>query len=325
MAKRKAIRSFDLFCGGGGSSCGARLAGATTVGGVDVSPLAAMTFEMNNPGAVVYNEDCRKLDPETIRKRVGGVDLLLASPECTNHSPAKGNIPRCEQSRRTAFEVIRFAQSLAPRWIVVENVVQMENWPRFDTWLRQLQEIGYNTVVAKLNAANYGVAQTRVRLFVICDRQARPRLPVAHRRAGATARSIIQERDRDGVLWRLSPLASPGRAEATLKRARNALREIGPKCPFIMVYYGSDGAGGWQSLDRPLRTITTLDRFALVLPNGRGHLMRMLQPPELAVAMGFPRSYRWPEASRRNRIRLIGNAVCPPVMKRIVQGLLSQA
>ena len=325
MARTSEIRAFDLFCGGGGSSCGARMAGTRTVGGVDLWPLATETFRLNNPDATVYTEDSRGLDPNKVRKKIGQVDLLLASPECTNHSPAKGNLPRCERSRRTAFEVIRFARCFEPRWVVVENVIQMEGWKGFDSWLKQLQKLGYHTLVAKLTAADYGVAQTRRRLFVLCDRDSEPCLPRKRSNGDATAGRIIQECRPDGTPWPFSRLDAPGRAKATLRRAENAFREIGTKSPFIMVYYGSDGAGGWQKLNRPLRTITTLDRFALVVPNGRGHLMRMLQPPELAAAMGFPRSYRWPEASRRNKIRLIGNAVCPPVMKRIVQQLLRQA
>ena len=324
MARPRVIRAFDLFCGGGGSSCGARLAGARTVGGIDIWPLATETFRLNNPDVAVYTEDSRGLEPNEVRKKIGRVDLLLASPECTNHSPAKGNLPRCERSRRTAFEVIRFARCFEPRWIVVENVVQMESWGRFNSWVNQLHELGYYTLVAKLTATDYGVAQTRRRLFVVCDRKIEPRLPRKRPRADATAKRIIQECDPNGTTWTLSPLDAPGRAKATLRRAQNAFREVGTRCPFIMVYYGSDGAGGWQKLDRPLRTITTLDRFALVVPNGSGHLMRMLQPPELAAAMGFPKTYKWPEASRRNKIRLIGNAVCPPVMKRIVQQLLRQ-
>jgi DNA (cytosine-5)-methyltransferase 1 len=88
-----------------------------------------------------------------------------------------------------------------------------------------------------------------------------------------------------------------------------------------MVYYGSDGAGGFQTLDRPLRTVTTIDRFAYVRPNGDGHEIRMLQPLELAAAMGFPTTHLWPVSSRRDKIRLIGNAVCPPVMAAIIQHL----
>lgn len=71
--------------------------------------------------------------------------------------------------------------------------------------------------------------------------------------------------------------------EATLQRAERAIEAFGPKAEFIMVYYGSDGAGGYQSVGRPLRTITTLDRFAYVRPTDDGHEMRMLQPPELAT------------------------------------------
>jgi DNA (cytosine-5)-methyltransferase 1 len=96
---------------------------------------------------------------------------------------------------------------------------------------------------------------------------------------------------------------------------------LGDDVPFIMVYYGTDGAGGFQTINRPLRTITTLDRFAYVKPNGAGHEMRMLQPPELAAAMGFPRHHVWAESTRRERIKMIGNAVCPPVMQAVVEAL----
>jgi len=57
--------------------------------------------------------------------------------------------------------------------------------------------------------------------------------------------------------------------------------------PFLLVYYGTDGSGGWQPLDRPLRTLTTLDRFGLVTWKGDTPMLRMLQVPELQRAMGF--------------------------------------
>jgi DNA (cytosine-5)-methyltransferase 1 len=113
-----------------------------------------------------------------------------------------------------------------------------------------------------------------------------------------------------------------GLARPTWTRAHRAMRALGPDEQFLLVYYGTDGAGGWQTLDRPLRTITTLDRFALVRPNRDGHEMRMLQPPELASAMGFPADYVWPDTARRNKIKMIGNAVCPPVMQAIVSHII---
>ena len=94
--------------------------------------------------------------------------------------------------------------------------------------------------------------------------------------------------------------------------------------PFLIVYYGLDGPGGWQTLDRPLRTVTTLDRFGLVTWLGREPMLRMLQPSELAKAMGFERDFCLDHVrQRRERIKLLGNGVAPPVMEAIVRSLTS--
>jgi len=94
--------------------------------------------------------------------------------------------------------------------------------------------------------------------------------------------------------------------------------------PFLVVYYGSDGAGGWQSLDRPLRTLTTLDRFGLVTWERDTAMLRMLQVPELKRAMGFDDRFRVDNGTRRDRIRLLGNGVCPPVMEAVVRSLTQE-
>jgi DNA (cytosine-5)-methyltransferase 1 len=116
-------------------------------------------------------------------------------------------------------------------------------------------------------------------------------------------------------------LYSPKRAVATIQRAERAISSLGTKEPFLIVYYGTDGSGGWQPIDRPLRTVTTIDRFAFVKPTRTGYMMRMLQPEELRAAMGFPDTYRLEIGTRREKVKLMGNAVCPPVMKSIVRTL----
>ena len=254
---------------------------------------------------------------------LGQIDLLLASPECTHHSVAKGNRPRCEESKQLAFQVIRYAKLLEPRWIVVENVIQMRSWPSFTDWLARLHRLGYNTIHPTLDAARFSVPQTRRRLFVICDREQLPAEPRPYKRKDATVEWVIQRAKHGKWSYDFTPLDKESRAVATVERAERAIKALGPDQEFIMVYYGSDGAGGFQTVDRPLRTITTLDRFALVRPNCIGHEMRMLQPPELALAMGFPAGYKFPKsASRRECVKLMGNAVCPPVMKAIVRSLI---
>ncbi len=319
----KLIRAIDLFCGAGGSSCGAQQAGATIVGGIDAWETAIDTFKLNFPKAKTWNRRIEGLTGTAIADEVGPIDLILASPECTNHTFAKGNRrvgEQQERSRSTAFAVTRLAKSLQPRWIVVENVVSMRQWTQYEKWKKRLKRLGYHLKEAVLDSQDFGVAQSRRRLYVICDRLAEPPVPKPRTRKRRAVTDILHSEECNGFNYRMSSLFGndPRRAEDTLNRARRAIASLGSHKPFLIVYYGTDAAGGWQTLDRPLRTITTLDRFALVRPSGKGHVMRMLQPPELAEAMGFPKRYQWPDVTRRERIKLIGNAVAPAVMKEIV-------
>jgi DNA (cytosine-5)-methyltransferase 1 len=326
MATRTA-RGLDLFCGAGGSSCGARAAGISIVGAVDAWQTAIDTFKLNFPDATTWTRRLELLPPRSIIDSVGKIDILLASPECTNHTHAKGNKRvgvEQEKSRQTANQVVRFAKAIQPRWLVVENVVAMRKWVAYETWKRRLESIGYFLNEIVLDAQDFGVPQSRRRLFVVGDMAGPPSLPSPSGLAPVPVRKILHPEGCNDFSYVMSPVfrSVKKRAEDTLKRIRRAIAELGPNSPFLVVYYGSDAAGGWQRINRPLRTITTLDRFALVKPTSSGHVMRMLQPPELAAAMGFPLDYHWPDVTRRERIKLVGNAVAPPVMKAVVEALI---
>jgi DNA (cytosine-5)-methyltransferase 1 len=171
-----------------------------------------------------------------------------------------------------------------------------------------------------LDASDFGVPQKRKRLFVVCDRE-QPVAPIKRpRRKMRVARDVL-----DGPgLWEMSPLYTPKRAKPTIERAERGFSALGKNKSFLLVYYGTDGCGGWQRLDRPLRTITTVDRFALVEPASSGHQMRMLQVSELKRAMGFKNDYRMNHGTRREKIKVLGNGVCPPVMEAIVSQLGSE-
>lgn len=312
------MRGLDIFSGAGGSSAGARLAGVDMVGAIDMCPVATDTYRTNFPKAEVVTGRLEQLDLASLRKRIRDIDILLASPECTNHSCAKGAAPRDESSRATALYVVEYARAFRPRWIVLENVVHMRPWSRYGELKRGLQVLGYSVSEQVLDASDYGVAQTRRRLFLVCDRKSAPAL-VHGKRPGPkrSARSIL---DTLGT-WPTTPLSNGRRAQGTLARAERAFKFLGSNEAFLVVYYGSDGSGGWQPLTRPLRTITTVDRFALVEPTPAGPTMRMLQVPELQRAMGFDEDYRMDVGTRRDRVRLLGNGVCPPVMARVVGAL----
>ena len=312
------IRGCDIFCGAGGSSAGATAAGVEMVGAIDMCPTATATYVANFPDAHVVTGRLEEVDMDAFKQRVGEVDILLASPECRNHTCAKGSAPRDEASRATAMQVVEYARELAPRWLVLENVIYMRPWSRYGELKRKLQKLDYRLKEYTLDASDFGVAQKRRRLFLVGDREQKPSATLKKRRGRRkSAKSIL---DRSGT-WKTSPLRTERRAKATLERAERGFNALGREENFLLVYYGSDGSGGWQRLDRPLRTITTVDRFALVEHGEGGPTIRMLQVPELKRAMGFRMDFELSQGTRRDKIRLLGNGVCPPVMASVVRSL----
>jgi DNA (cytosine-5)-methyltransferase 1 len=317
MSKRKPLKALDLFAGVGGSSSGAMAAGVEVLAAIDYWDLAKKTYQENFPRVKFLKRKCEDVKLGELRRKIGDVDLIIASPECTSHTCAKGSAPRSEKSRRTAFQVVRFAKAFNPRWIVVENVVHMRSWKKYQSWLQAIHNLGYKTSEQVINAADHGVPQARRRLFILCDRQKTPGKIKPTTKKKRSAASII---DPNGH-FNFSPLRKKNRAQATLGRANRAIRNLGAKEAFLLVYYGSDAAGGWQRTGVPLRTLTTVDRFGYVRPKKRGHEMRMLQVPEIKAAMGFGGGHSLNHGTRREKVKLLGNAVCPPVMRDILSQL----
>ncbi|MCJ2044613.1 DNA cytosine methyltransferase [Methylobacterium sp. J-078] len=314
------IKGIDLFCGAGGSSIGARRAGVEMVGAVDGWDMATRTYADNFPLAK-RNVITTRLDDdsgEALFNRLGKIDLIIASPECTHHSIARGAKARCEESKRSGWYVMPFVNALKPRWVVLENVTPMRNWTGFDQLMAALKA-DYNVRLQVLNACDFGVPQSRRRLFVMCDRRRMPDEIVPLAGQQRTAASVL---DPQGT-WAAGPLRKPGRAPATLARADAAIEKLGAAKDFIVVYYGSDRAGGWQPLDRPLRTLTTLDRFGLVQWQDGEPTFRMLQVPEIQRAMGVE-DMILNQGSRRDRIKLLGNGVCAPVMEHVIRSLTAR-
>lgn len=319
--QRDMITFADLYCGGGLGGRGAVTAGAKPILAVDAWDIATATYKSNFPTAEVLCSPLEELDPWEIASK-HRPDVLLTSPECTSHSIARGAKPGCEQSKETAIGIIPWIEAMEPRWLIVENVNRMKKWDRHNELVSTIEAYGYTVNDLLLNAADFGVPQSRKRMFLVCDRKGsevtRKDLIFLHQRGAKPARSIV---DCSGK-YRSRPLYTDKRAQATIDRAEKAIKELGRRKDFIIVYYGSDYAGGWQSLDAPLRTVTTLDRFGLVTWKGDMPYLRMLQPPELMKAMGVGSRHRLPYGSRRDKIKLCGNGVCSPVMEMIFKKII---
>jgi DNA (cytosine-5)-methyltransferase 1 len=95
----------------------------------------------------------------------------------------------------------------------------------------------------------------------------------------------------------------------------------GPRASLFLVYYGTDGCRGWQRIDRPVRTIMTIDRFALVEPNVGEHQIRTLRVSDLRRAMRFKAQIK--HDSRWDEIKLLEVGVCRAFMQTVVEQIRS--
>lgn len=171
----------DLFCGAGGSSTGAVAAGMTIAVAANHWQTAIEVHQIHHPDARHDVADISAADP----RRYPTTDVLLASPECTNHSQAKGvsrkkqdaNLfaqdfdPRAERSRATMWDVVRFAEQIRYTAVVVENVVEATKWVFWPQWLSAMTEgLGYEHRILSHNSMHHGVPQSRDRIYIVFTR-----------------------------------------------------------------------------------------------------------------------------------------------------------
>lgn len=169
----------DMFCGAGGSSLGAEAAGATLVMAANHWQMAIDVHQANFPNSAHDCADVSQADP----RRYPRTDILLASPECTNHSQARGISrksqdptlwdapdPDAERSRATMWDVVRFAEQIHYSAIVVENVVEATKWVLWPSWWQAMESLGYTGRVLSHNSMHHGVPQSRDRLYVVWSR-----------------------------------------------------------------------------------------------------------------------------------------------------------
>lgn len=272
------LKAADLFCGAGGTTTGAQASGVVDVVlAVNHWRTAVTTHRHNHPHA---RHVCAEIDMINPRDFMGmGIDVLLASPECVFHSVARGSKPVDDQRRASAWCVPRWAEVLRPEWIVVENVKEFADWGPLDdrdrpdksrkgeifqAWVAALRAIGYRVEWRLLNAADFGGATKRIRLFVIARKDNREIVwPTAtHTKENwVGAHTIIDwSLPIESIFRRKRPLAA-----ATIKRIEAGIRKF---CgvPFQFKAMGRD-VGRTRSLDVPLPTIVgARENHGVVVP-----------------------------------------------------------
>jgi DNA (cytosine-5)-methyltransferase 1 len=170
----------DQFCGAGGSSSGAQAAGCEVRIAINHWKLAVETHNTNFP---TTDHDCCDIsacDP----RRYPSTDILITSPECTNHALCKGkkrkNLgqmdlfnpqtidPAEERSRATMWDVVRFAEYHQYNLVIVENVVEVTYWTLFDAWLQAMQVLDYHHEMVYFNSMFAApTPQSRDRVYIV--------------------------------------------------------------------------------------------------------------------------------------------------------------
>lgn len=302
------MNAIDLFSGAGGFSTGAVMAGCNVVWAANHWPAAVAVHADNHPATTHVCQDLQQAD----WTQVPAHDLLMASPACQGHSRAKGKErPHHDAMRATAWAVVSAAECHRPGALLVENVPEFAQWALYPAWCAAMNALGYALAPMILDAADHGVAQHRRRLFIVGTRSKHPvELALAAREHVGSGQII------DFNAGRWSAVGKPGRASATLARVASGRACHGAR--FVTAYYGNETGG--RNLARPVGTITTRDRWAVI----DGDRMRMLSVPECRRAMGFPDSYRLPERAK-DAMHMLGNAVVPLVARDVINAIRQAA
>lgn len=198
----------DLFCGAGGSSSGLVAAGYRVVIAANHWALAIESHQMNHPDTDHSQADISQVDPRYFPR----THVLWGSPECTNHSIAKGIKRQRQQdlalfeldgtaplpdeaanrSRATMWDIPRFAEHHRYMAIILENVVDAYRWDQFPAWQLAMEKLGYRMQFAWLNSMHAQIGglpapQSRDRMYIVMWRE-----DLASKKKGVTGPNVAK-------------------------------------------------------------------------------------------------------------------------------------
>ena len=164
----------DLFAGPGGMSLGFEKAGFHLKGAIEYNSNASATFLYNRPNfppSRVLNLPIQKINPRLMK--TWKIKVLVAGPPCQEYSPVRKNGYGEFGRKKLYLQVLRFVRELKPKFVVIENVPGMAT-PKNTKYVRRvetgLRRHGYEVISGMLNAKEYGIPQSRTRLFFIAKK-----------------------------------------------------------------------------------------------------------------------------------------------------------
>ena len=186
---RKLFSYISFFSGGGGSSCGYKLAGGDCRFVNEFQQVAMDDYLENWPGTPNIRDDIKNVTGQKIMEltglKVGELDLLDGSPHCPPFSMS-GTKQKGWNKTKTAYgmkqeniedltwEMIRITEEIKPKVVICENVKGLTMdyaKSHLDRMVKDFEVLGYNTTYKVLNGIHFGVPQKRQRVFIVSVRE----------------------------------------------------------------------------------------------------------------------------------------------------------
>lgn len=283
----------DNFAGGGGASTGIELAlGRYVDYAINHDPDSIAMHQANHPHTIHLCEDVFKVNPV---KLCAGRPVLLAwfSPDCKHFSKAKGGKPADKHIRGLAWVTVKWAKTVKPKVILLENVEEFQTWgplgddcrpieekkgTTFHKFISELRNLGYEVDYRELVAADYGAPTKRKRFFIIARCDGRPiRWPEKeYAPRGKCAKGQKPWRSAADIIDFSLPTKSifnrpKELAEPTKRRIGRGLEKfvLRSAAPFIIpIGYGENKnqAPRLQDIRDPLNTIVSSNKHNVVQP-----------------------------------------------------------
>ncbi|MCA7945622.1 DNA cytosine methyltransferase [Burkholderia vietnamiensis] len=277
----------DNFAGGGGASTGLERAFGRPVDiAINHDPEALAMHAANHPHTKHYCESVFDVDPAAITGNQP-VGLVWLSPDCKHFSKAKGGKPVSKKIRGLAWIALRWAATVKPRVIMLENVEEFVTWgplgadgrpcPKnrgrtFRSFVNALARHGYRVEHRELRGCDFGAPTIRKRLFLVARRDGLPIVwptPTHGDPKSAAVRAGALQPWRtagtDVIDWSI-PCPSIFERErplkdATLRRIARGIMKfvVNSADPFVihLTHHGADRAA---SINAPLATVTGANR-----------------------------------------------------------------
>lgn len=297
-----------LFAGGGGADLGAITAGLEPCESVEYDPAIAEVHKANINGKmhVANILDC---DPYRFEKP----DILHASPVCKQFSTANANKGEAQLDIDCARKVAEFIQVLQPKHFTLENVEAYRKSKSFHLIVEMLHKLGYFCNWQVLNAADFGVPQSRRRLILIAVKDGFiPSLPPKEKHIGWY----------EAIADKVHDLPDSQLAEWQWKRIPKMFNSINA---ILIENTGarSDRELQTRAADEPCWTLRAMGQD--------GHYHRAnavlntrivaLDIACLARLQSFPDNYQW-SGKKSLDGKIIGNSVPPLMYQKILQSII---